>query len=343
LPKPNVNQKAMKKNSLIVTALLSSMLLAAQEPASGEDQVLKNKKGNEILPKKGDIALGFNTIPILDMFLGTLNRATPFSGSGNIVQYNSNTNNQITGKYFLDAKTAIRVRFGINTLSGSVTNQVQDAEALYKATLGTADDIAAASLLKVDDKLTFSKNNILLSVGYEKRRGYRRLQGFYGAELGIGNTGSRQAVTYGNAFSDQYAVEFTNNFNSLGVTTNIPTNPGRTTRTLESKNRGGIRVGLRGFVGIEYFIFAKISIAAEYGWGYAITTRRAAKSEREVYNNGQNGPSVFNETVEVDSKETLRGFAVDNNSGSIFSLNNTLGGNTALNGGAGSLTLLFHF
>jgi hypothetical protein len=72
LPKPNVNQKAMKKNSLIVTALLSSMLLAAQEPASGEDQVLKNKKGNEILPKKGDIALGFNTIPILDMFLGTL-------------------------------------------------------------------------------------------------------------------------------------------------------------------------------------------------------------------------------------------------------------------------------
>jgi hypothetical protein len=39
----------------------------------------------------------------------------------------------------------------------------------------------------------------------------------------------------------------------------------------------------------------------------------------------------------------LKGFSVDNNNGSIFSMNNTLGGNTALSGGAGALTLIFHF
>ncbi len=320
------------------------MLLNAQETTPpGEDEVLKNKKGFEILPKKGDIALGFNTIPILDMFLGTLNRATPFAGSSNVVQYTSNSNNQIVGKYFLDAKTAIRGRFGVNTLSGKMTNQVQDAAAMYKATLGTADDINAASLLRVNDVLTFTKNNWLLSVGYEKRRGYRRLQGVYGAEFGMGNTGSRQSVTYGNDFSDQYNVQFTNNFNSFGVTTQQPLQNTRVARTIEQRNRGGFRIGLRGFIGIEYFIFSKISIAAEYGWGYAITTRRSSTSKQEVYNNGQNGPTVFTEEVDTDTREVIKGFSVDNNNGSIFSMNNTLGGNTSLSGGAGALTILFHF
>lgn len=326
---------------LIPAMLLTTMLSQAQELGSRDTSILKNKKGYEILPKKGDIGLGFNTIPILDMFLGTLNRATPFAGSSNVVQYTSNSNNQIYAKYFLDAKTAVRVRFGVNTLSGSMTNQVQDAEAMYKATLGTQDDILAASLLKVDDKLTFNKNNWSLSVGYEKRRGYRRLQGYYGGEIGVGNTGSKQSVTYGNAFSDQYPVQYTSNFNSFSIATQQPTV--RTVRNLTSTNRGGIRLGLRGFIGLEYFIFSKISIGVEYGWAYSITTRRGAKSTQEVFNNGQNGPEVFTETVNIDSSEKLKGFSVDNNNGSVFSMNNTLGGNTSLSGGAGALTLIFHF
>jgi len=336
----------MKKRVLIATALLTTMFAGAQDTGTvtntGEDQVLKNRKGYDILPKAGDIGLGFNTIPILDLLLGAINRATPFAGSGNVVNYTSNSNNQIVGKYYLDKQTAIRARFGLNTLGGSVTNQVQDAQAMYKATLGTADDIAAASLIKVDDKLTFVKNNVMLSVGIEKRRGYRRLQGFYGAELGFGKQGSSEKVTYGNAFSDMYPVQFTNNFNSFGVSIQNPLTT-RIARTTETKNTGGFRVGVRGFIGIEYFIFTKISIAAEYGWGYSIATRRKSTAEREVYNNGQNGPSVFTETVDGDSKQVTRGFSVDNNNGSAFSLNNTLGGNTALSGGAGALTILFHF
>ncbi|WP_317896805.1 hypothetical protein [Aurantibacillus circumpalustris] len=331
----------MKKRLTIMLTLFGTMLATAQD--LGDDQIPKNKKGNEILPKAGDIGLGFNTIPVLDMILGTLNKATPFSGAGNVVQYTSNSNNQITGKYFLDAKTALRVRFGFNTLSGSMTNQVQDAVAMHAASLGTQDDINAASLIRVDDKLTFKKNNWLISIGIEKRRGYRRLQGFYGIELGVGNTGSTESVSYGNAFSDQFQVDYTSNFNTSQVATQNPTPFGRVTRALETSHRGGFRIGARGFVGVEYFIFAKISIAAEYGWGYAITTRRAATSKREVYNNGQNGPEVLIEEVEVDSKELTKGFSIDNNNGSIFSLNNTLGGNTSLYGGAGALTLLIHF
>lgn len=346
-----------KKRVLIMGALLTSILAHAQDPNPGTtvtsttitttttgDDVLRNKRGHEILPKAGDIALGFNTIPVLDLILGTLNRATPFAGSGNVVQYTNNSNNQIVGKYYLDAKTAIRVRFGFNTQSGTITNQVQDANAAYQASLGTPDDIAAASLIKVNDKVSFSKNNILLSVGYEKRRGYRRLQGFYGGELAFGSTGSRQSVTYGNAFSDVYPVQYTNNFNSGATSNQNPVGAGRTAvRQLSARNTGGIRIGLRGFIGIEYFIFSKISIAAEYGWSYSILTRRKATSKQEVYDNGQTGPKTIVETVDTDSHQVTKGFSVDNNNGNVFSMNNTLGGNTAVSGGAGALTLIFHF
>jgi len=95
-----------KKRVLIMGALLTSILASAQDPGTTvtsttitttttSEDVLRNKKGHEILPKGGDIALGFNTIPVLDLLLGTLNRATPFAGSANVVQYTNSSNNLI--------------------------------------------------------------------------------------------------------------------------------------------------------------------------------------------------------------------------------------------------------
>jgi hypothetical protein len=329
----------MKTHALLLACMFTGSCLAQD---MGDDQVPKNKKGNEILPKEGDIGLGFNTIPVINLFMEAVT-AGPGTSGNNVVNYTSNTNNQITAKYFLEAKTAIRARLGINTLSGSITNRVQDSRALFEAGLGTADEFEKAKNLRVDDKQKFSKNNLLISVGIEKRRGYRRLQGLYGVELGFGNTGASEEITYGNAYSDQYTVHYTTSFSSMATGSVSPTGPGKTSRTIETRYRGGLRIGLRGFIGIEYFIFTKISLAAEYGWGYSIATRRAATSTQEVYNNGQNGPEVYTEELRVDSREVMRGFAVDNNSGSVFSMTNTAAGNTALSGGAGALTLLFHF
>ena len=348
----------MKKKVLIVPTLLLSMFTYAQDqksegshstPCASDDAVL-NKKGHAILPKKGDIALGFNAIPALDLVFNSLRYVSIMGNSApqannvasNTNQFVQSSNNQIVGKYFLDDKTAIRAKVGLNTISGSMINRVQDAEVMYKASLGTAEDVQAASLIRVEDKLKYSKSNILVTAGIEKRRGYRRLQGFYGAEIGIGGTSDKQTVTYGNAFSDQYAVQYTTNFNSFNVATQTPTS-GRTVRNLETKQRGGFRFGVRGFIGIEYFVFSKISVAAEYGWGYSILTRRGVKSTQEVFVNGQNGPTVFTEEVNQDNSEKTKGFSVDNNAGNIFSMNNTLGGNTNLSGGAGAITLLFHF
>jgi hypothetical protein len=343
----------MKKTVLIVPALFMSMFTYAQgshSVACTSDDPVLNRKGHAILPKAGDIALGFNAVPAMDFVFNSLRYVSIMGNSApaavNVAaptnQYVNGSNNQIVAKYFLEDKAAVRVKIGFNTLSGRMTNRVQDAEAMYAASLGTAEDVQAASLIRVEDQLKYSKSNILVTAGYEMRRGYRRLQGFYGGEIGIGGTSMRQNVTYGNAFSDVYAVQYTTNFNSFNTANQLPTS-GRTVRNLYTKERGGVRFGLRGFIGIEYFVFSKISISAEYGWGYSIVTRRGAKSTQEVFVNGQNGPTVFQEEVNQDNSEKTKGFSVDNNAANIFSMNNTLGGNTNLSGGAGAITLLFHF
>jgi hypothetical protein len=330
----------MSKKRITLVLLCAALAAGAQD--MGTDTVPKNKKGNEILPKKGDIALGFNTIPLLDKLLGLLNQSSS-GGASDLVQYTQGSNNQVVAKYFIAAKTAIRVRFGVNTVSGTIINRVQNAKAMYDASFGTKDDIAAASNMRVEDELSYDKGNFTLSAGMEFRRGYRRLQGFYGAELGFGQEGARQTISYGNAYSDLYKAEYTNfGGSSISTSTFNPAN-GRSSRDIETRYRGGFRLGLRAFIGVEYFVFAKISVAAEYGWGYSIATRRAATSTREVFNNGQNGPEVLRETVQDDSRQFTGGFAVDNNNGSFFSMSNTLIGNTALSGGAGALTILFHF
>jgi hypothetical protein len=220
---------------------------------------------------------------------------------------------------------------------------VQDADAMYKASLGSVDDMILASSMTVQDKLTYSKNNLMISIGIEKRRGYRRLQGFYGGEIGFGNTGSRYNVTYGNAYSDLHPTYFTNDFNSGSVTSYDPQSGSVSSRVKKSTSTGGFRFGVRGFVGIEYFIFAKISIGAEYGWSYSIATQRGSSQNVETYWNGENGPRSSTEKINTAAKELAAGFSIDNNNGNAFSMNNTVNGNTALSGGAGALTVIFHF
>ena len=168
----------MNKKVLIAATLFTTMLMQAQEATTSEDEVVKNKKGNEILPKAGDIGLGFNAVPLIDYAFNAIkiNQNTAFtSQAGNNAQYVTAAGNQIVGKYFLTAKSAVRGRIGINTLSGRITNRVLDSKAIYDASFGTQEDIDIANNLRVEDVYKFNKTNLLISAGYEMRRGYRRL------------------------------------------------------------------------------------------------------------------------------------------------------------------------
>jgi len=311
------------------------------------------------LPKAGDIGLGFNAIPLLDMAVNAIKlNSGGLQSTSNSNQYVQNSANQIVGKYYLSAKAAIRGRIAINTLSGRITNRVQDSKALYDANFGTSNDIALANTLRVEDVYKFNKQSVLISAGYEMRRGYRRLQGYYGGEIAFGGSGSKEYFTYGNDFTDQYQIQYTDaasgnftaplNFNPLVA----PGANTRAERVLYNNYRGGFRFGMRGFIGVEYFVFPKVSIGAEYGWGWAYTTRTQRISTVEVYSSGNTGvATVENEERSNDSNERTKGFSVDNNGnpGNPFSLNNGTGGNgnsagnVGLSGGSGAITVLFHF
>lgn len=110
-----------------------------------EKQETTNKKGNRILPEKGDIAFGIDANPLLNL----LNDKGKPSGFDYITD-----DELICGKYFLTDRSAIRLEFRIETRH-------------YKNK-------------KTDEKQ--SETLFDVSVGYEERTGEKRIQGFYGAK-----------------------------------------------------------------------------------------------------------------------------------------------------------------
>jgi len=340
----------MKKKSLLVAVLsITSVFSFAQgQEKTSDSDVLKTKRGRIILPQEGDIALGFNAVPLLNFALNaTKIQSNPNNGTqadDGIITFAESANHQLVGKYFLTDKSAVRVRLGINTLNGSRTTRVQDALAMAAAVNGTQDDIDAASLIRVKDQLDYQKRNVNVVVGYEKRRGYGRLQGFYGAEGGINWTKSDAQVEYGNEFSDQHQVEYTTFTSNTGSFTSQldPTSNNDASRFLSQEFRGGIGFGLRAFIGVEYFFAPKMSVGVEYGWGYTYTNVSASKTTNETYHNGQNGPEVLIEEIDNDQSSSSHSFGIDNNNNGSTGFSNTFN-NTSLSGSSGSITLLLHF
>ncbi|MEN8928397.1 MAG: hypothetical protein ABF242_08295 [Flavobacteriales bacterium] len=167
----------------------------------------------------------------------------------------------------------------------------------YRVKLGiTLSDYDSDTVGNVTNRNT---TNVILGFGKEWRRGHNRLQGFYGAEALV-QIGSPNVIT-SRTFAD--SLDAGTGFRSLGVT--------------ESSSFG---VGVRGFIGVEYFIMPKISIGGEFGWGFGYQSS-SFTVETEV----------FGATENVTSEIKRSGFAIDNdNGGSIF-------------GGSAQLNVAFHF
>jgi hypothetical protein len=228
------------KFQLILIALfLSGSMLSAQ--------VLTSKKGIPILPAAGDFCLGISATPILDF-------------AGNLIKINSNNafssdaawsfpgqDQAIYAKYFLEDNIAIRARLRINNSSKkeiaySIKNQLSEMN----------------PYLFVEDSWIHKSSNIMLSGGLEKRRGYGRLQGFYGAELTLALTGASSDIySYGNAIDANFHTPDRTNFNN---------NVQGSSYVKERKTKAIAGFGIGVFAGAEYFILPKISIGGEFGW-----------------------------------------------------------------------------
>lgn len=296
----------MKKKVLLIASVFAASTLFAQD--------LTSRKGETYLPEANDWAISFDAAPFLTYAGGILggNASSPSASYvGNGLPWH------IRGKMFKDEKTAYRAGIRLAFGSDSYTNMVNDDAVTTAPTFPTAPSM-------VEDGLKMGGNNIVLTGGLEMRRGNTRLQGYYGGELMIGFGGTKNAYTYGNAFSTTNTTPSTTDWSALTGETNMgaiyPGYGAVNARLTESKT-SSMMVGLRGFIGAEYFIMPKISIGAEYGWGLGLSSNGTSMSFE-----GHDGTAAGSVTEET--KTSSFGFDTD--------INNSFGG-------SGSLNIIFHF
>jgi hypothetical protein len=296
----------MKKISIYAVLLLLGFAATAQ---SGSDYSFKSKNGHEVLPQSGDWALGFSANPFLNFAGNAMSGFTGFNNSPVVQNANGATilNNQLGlgqglfGKYMLDGSTAIRVRFMANYTSETFSNFV------------AKDELNANVLLPsfVEDTRNIRTSTNMIAAGIEKRRGQGRLQGVYGGEFFLGYSRTRQTTEYGNPMN----IDFVN----PNSTTNFPGTNAQPQAIREVERDFGPRffTGVRGFIGVEYFIAPKISLGAEVGYSFGFVR----DGDGYILNERFDGGNL--EAVKVETKTqrnngiSSAGFGLDNTNANI--------------------------
>lgn len=296
-------------------------------------QDLTSKKGEPFLPEAGDYGVSVDATPFLNYagnFFGkSANNTAP---TWNFL----NGNNTIVGKYFKDANTAyrlgLRLGFGSTTTKMMVDNRGDDP---------TAGSYPEQSTV-VENKMKRGNTNIGITVGMEKRRGKTRLQGIYGADLGVWVGSSRDRFTYGNALvvnstsasAPNVAVTNDDAFAGAGNVVGNPgiagMDPGTSARITDRRNGLTFSVGVRAFIGAEYFVAPKVSIGGEFGWGLGFSMTGASRTTYESTGTADGATQNSIGTTEIKGgKSSSFGLDTDNKNG-VF-------------GPSAALRLNFHF
>ncbi|MFN5345818.1 MAG: hypothetical protein ACK5B3_01225, partial [Bacteroidota bacterium] len=90
-------------------------------------------------------------------------------------------------------------------------------------------------------------SNINLGAGIQMYRGKGRVRGFYGAEANIGLGSAKETWT-------------------------------ATDLSVEAKAGSTFNLGIRGFIGVEYFFAPKMSLSGEFGWGLGLSSTGASET-----------------------------------------------------------------
>jgi len=311
----------MKNKSLLIATVFaaSAMTVSAQD--------LTSKKGETMLPEAGDWAISFDATPFLN-YAGQL-----FSNAGATSPTAGYTNGYpwaIKGKMFKDAQTAyragLRIGFGSQKWTGDV--------ATPQASSFVAPEYPALPPMGTDEYKS-GYNSFVLTGGMEMRRGKTRLQGYYGGELMFGMGGTKDAYTYSNALSSgdpatlDPNVTIADSYDFGSNLTGVSDPLGNGARQISMKS-STMMFGLRGFIGVEYFILPKISIGAEYGWGLGFgSTKTTNVVESQGFLTSGNIA-----TSEFTTETKTSGFMIDSD------IQNSA---TGLVGGSGALNIIFHF
>lgn len=252
----------MTKKFLTIGSLALAMSLNAQ---------IKNKNGVNVLPEEGEYAISIDASPFLTYAGSLLSNAGAVAPTWDFL----NATNTIVGKRMMSANLAYRGILRIGFASTTDNAMLVDAR---DATVPTYPNLPKM----VTDSRKLTENFISLGAGFEKRRGSTRLQGVYGADALVWMTGTKTSYSYGNALADTIPVNGATTHN-FGTNLTLDTY-GNTSRVLENKSGTIFGFGVRGFVGVEYFIAPKISLGAEFGWGVGFSTMGEGAITRESVN-----------------------------------------------------------
>jgi hypothetical protein len=275
----------MKKSIIAFSIFFLGLIVSAQ------DSLLVNKNGNIILPQKGEIGIGLSADPFFyyigNMFNGTTDNSLDLSDQ------------TFYFRYFLEKNAALRIAFTVNT-SNEVSNYyvIDDAARLSNP----------LSQQQVEDRETSMSHFYQGRVGYERFRGYKRLQGFYGADLGFSYQKSSLKREYGNQMTAQNPSP-TTNWGNLSD------------RPLEMNDGAVMAFSLGAFTGVEYYFAPKMCIGTELGliYGYSWGSQSYTKGEEMVLSK--------HVTYEQATSPGNSGYSI----------------NTAFPYTYGSLYLMFHF
>ncbi|MDP2175872.1 MAG: hypothetical protein Q8K70_08185 [Bacteroidota bacterium] len=231
----------MKKTIFLSFIYSTALILSAQLQPT-----LKNKRGINILPEKGDYSFGISTDP----FFNYLNSLT--NSNTSLPKATFQNNQAFYGKYMISDNKAYRGGFRI----GLYNNKLE------KESNNLSPDAAPTDMVKESE--IRKSNHFNFSFGVENRRGKTRLQGIWGLEtflnVSLNNTTKYE---YGNK------IEYLNT---------------DTSRILHIKAGRQIGIGLRAFVGAEYFIAPKFSLGFDLGYGPQLNYNLRTKIKNETYN-----------------------------------------------------------
>jgi hypothetical protein len=252
--------------------LFISVLAVVTFGASAQDVNFKSKRGENMLPEKGDWALGFSTDGIFEYlgnaFNGDTNNNAPTVGFSNTVD--NGFRGRFVGKYFTSDKSAYRVVFNLQSIGTGSEFSNTTADDTFILTPGVpVPNVNVTDVLTED--VTNSSTEFSIGVGKEWRRGKTRLQGFYGADILL-------FFSSGKSTLDRNEQRVTNVVTPAQTITEIE----RTEQTV--KFGSGFGVGAEAFIGAEYFLFPKIAIGAQYTYGARFISQGEGKQTNVVTN-----------------------------------------------------------
>lgn len=294
-------------------------------------QDLTSKKGLPILPETGDWCIGIDATPFLNYagnFFGKGGSTTITTGTVQTASHYTNqapswnfmaNNFTISGKKMINANTAYRagLRLGFN-------NTTKKAQVIDRAI--TTAPVYPAVPFKIENSWKQSYTNIGLSFGIEKRQGKTRLQGFYGAEAGLGIASGKNVYKYGNQLStstskpvlvstdDGFDADLTTaGTQALNLTKDTYNNDARILKETSGVN---FELGVRGFAGVEFFVAPKIAVAGEFGWGLGVGFMGKSKTSLESI--GNNGSELVVGRQDLSGDKSSQFYFDNDNKNSFF-------------------------